>query len=496
MAAYLRKRLDGRRLIVVANREPYAHEQTPDGVRCVEPEGGLVSVLDPVLRSTGGTWVAHGNGSGDRRTSDERGRLTVPPGLGAYTLRRVWLGREEEEGWYHRACHRGIWPLCHAVFHPPEFDEDAWKEYRGVNEKFAQAVVEEAGREDCLILVQNYHFALLPRILRNRLGPSTICSFWHLPWPHPDVFRNCPWKADLLEGMLDSDLVCFHLKEHGDSFLEAARREAGAAVDPVLGTARVGLRPTRVRPDPISVDCEDLTRAATGPETAARVDAWKARLSLGSQRVLLSVGRFDYTEGVPERIRAYARLLELHPEYRGRILLLEVAIPIRGSLPTYTRFQSEAVRLIEEVNRTYGTDSWQPVVVVSEHQPRSQLVALYRLADVCLVTSLHDGMSLVAKEYVSARPDGRGVLVLSQNSGAARELRDAVLVNPFDVAETAGALRHALEMPDDVREERSRKLRSVVESRNVFRWAGKLFKEALTAPETSLASQQDHGKDS
>lgn len=478
---YLRRRLGDHRLIVVASREPYTHEQTPGEIQCIEPDSGLISALDPILRNTGGTWVAHGSGSGDRQTADDKDRLRVPPGAEAYILRRVWLNRQEQDGFYYRACHQGLWPLCHIAYHRPVFDQDAWEEYVRVNEKFAQAVVEEAGSEKCLVLVQNFHFALVPRLLRDRLPSAIICQFWHLPWPSSDVFRSYPWRRELLKGLLGSDLVSFHLQEHCDSFLESVTREIPAEVNRGLRQVRFGDRTTRVRPNPISVDFEEISREALSQETIQNCEGWKSRLSLGSRRLLLAVGRFDYAEGVPERIRAFGRLLELHPEYRGKIMLLEVAIPIRGTLPTYSRFQSEAIALIEEVNRAFGTAEWRPVTVVSEHQSRTALTALYRLADVCLVTSLHDGMSLVAKEYISARPDGRGALVLSSYSGAARELREAILVNPFDVDNMAIAFRGALEMTPSERESCFRRLRSVVESRNVFWWAGKLLREAFVS---------------
>jgi len=494
MSGYLKRRLGDRRLIVVANREPYLHEQTPSGIRCTEPDGGLISILDAVLRATGGTWIAHSTGSGDRQTVDDQSRLRVPPGSDDYTLRRVWLNREEEDAWYYRCCHEGLWPLCHAAYHPPRFDLEAWERYVRVNEKFAQAIVEEAGSEKCLVLVQNYHFALLPKVIRSRINSSIICHFWHIPWPPFEIFRNCPWRKEILDGLLGSDLVSFQLEDHCSSFLEAVRREAVAEGDPVQGEARRSGRTTLVRPDPISVDSEDLALAAHSVETRTRCEEWRARLSLGDQRILLSVGRFDYTEGVPERIRAFSRLLDVHPEYRGKIALLEVAIPIRGNLPTYTRFQSEAIALIEEVNKAYGTDTWRPIIVISEHQSRRSLVALYQLADICLVTPVHDGMSLIAKEYVAARPDGRGALILSANSGAARELQDAILVNPFDIPEMSGAMRHALELSGADRETRFQKLRSIVASRNVFRWAGKLLRDALAVPSPTSLTSLGHGK--
>jgi trehalose 6-phosphate synthase len=493
MVGYLRRRLGGRRLIVVANREPYVHEWTPDGIRFAGPEGGLVSALDPILQGAGGTWIAHGSGSGDRETADVLGRINVPPGTEAYTLRRVWLTGQEEDDFYYRCCHEGIWPLCHTAYHRPQFSEDAWEAYGRVNRKFAQAVVEEAGNDPCVVLIQNYHFALLPQLLRPLLPSAILCHFWHIPWPAVDVLGTFPWRKDLLDGLLGSDVILFHLEEHRAGFLEAVRRETEAKVDSETSEVRGPGKMTRVRSAPISVDSEALSREALSKETSRKVDEWRSRLLLGSRKVLLSVGRFDYTEGFPERVRAFRRLLEIHPEYHDKVVLVEIAIPPRGALPTYTRFRSEAVALVEDVNRAFGTAQWQPVIVVCEDQSRSALTALYRLADVCLVTSLHDGMSLVAKEYLSARPDGQGALVLSNRSGAARELHEAILTDPFDVCEMAGAIRYALEMPADERERIFRKLRSVVQSRNVFRWAGKLFKEALSADRPTVKRLVEDG---
>lgn len=493
MDTYVRELLGDRRLILVANREPYIHVFTPDGIRAVEPDSGVVSALDPVMRATGGTWVAHGSGSADRETADDRGRIKVPQGSEAYTLRRVWLNREEEEGYYYGVANQGLWPLCHIAYERPTFEKQSWKQYERVNEKFAEAVADEAGNDKCLVFVQDYHFALLPRYLRRLLPSAILCHFWHIPWPNPEVFRICPWKKEILEGLLGNDLLAFHIQYHCNNFLEAIDRELEARIDRERQSVTFQGKTTLIRAHPISVDFDGFTQLATSDETARRSEELRKQFALGDRRVLLSVGRIDYTKGIPERIRAYQRLLETHPEYRGKVVLLKIAIPSRSQIPSYSRHQHDVVTLIEEVNRTFGTPEWRPIVVTNEHQNRASLAAFFRLADTCLVTSLHDGMNLVAKEFVAARPDGQGALVLSSYTGAARELTDAVLVNPYAIDETAEGILSALEMSAAERESRMSRMRLVIQSHNVFRWAGKLLKEAVGISTPTPIGQTSHG---
>jgi trehalose 6-phosphate synthase len=471
-------RLAGFRLVAVANREPYIHVRTPSGVTCVQPDSGVVAALDPVMRAAGGTWVAHGSGTADRDTADKKGRLAVPANDPRYTLRRVWLTKEEEQGYYYGFSNEGLWPLCHIAYQRPSFEESDWAHYVRVNEKFADAVVEECGDQRSLVFVQDYHFALLPKLVKQRLPGAIVFQFWHIPWPNPEAFRICPWKQELLDGLLGNDLLAFHIQYHANNFLEAIDRELEARIDRERFTVTFRGSTTLVRPHPISVDFDAITAQASSPETADLVGALRRRHGLEGVRVLLAAGRLDYTKGVVERLSAFDRLLKRRPDLVEKVALVEIGVPSRTHIRTYQRLQDDLDRLVEEINWRYGTSTWRPVVFIKEHQDPRTLIAFYRLADACLVTSLHDGMNLVAKEFVAARSDGRGVLVLSRFTGAARELTQALLVNPYAVDATAEALAQALSMTPEEEQARMARLRETVRDYNVYKWAGRLLAEA------------------
>jgi trehalose 6-phosphate synthase len=478
LRALVTDRLAAFKFVTVANREPYIHLKTPGGVRVVQPDSGVVTALDPVMKATGGTWVAHGSGTADRETADARGRLAVPPGQAKYTLRRVWLSKEEEQGYYYGFSNEALWPLCHIAYQRPLFEKTDWNHYARVNEKFADAVVQECGGDKSLIFVQDYHFALLPKLVKERLPMATVFQFWHIPWPNPEMFRICPWKEEILEGLLGNDLLAFHIQHHANNFLEAIDRELEARIDRERFNVTFRKSVTQIRPHPISVDFDAISAQAASAATADLAGALRHRHGLDGVRVLLAAGRLDYTKGILERHRALARLFDRHPEHLEKVTLVEIAVPSRTHIRAYQRFQDDLEAAVEETNWKYGTTSWQPIVFIKEHQDARTLIAFYRLADVCLVTSLHDGMNLVAKEFVAARADGQGALVLSRFTGAARELTQAVLVNPFAVDATAEALHDAVTMPPEERHSRMARMRETVRDYNVYKWAGRLLAEA------------------
>ncbi len=490
--ALLSDRLADYRFICVANREPYIHVKGPSGVRCTEPDSGVVSALDPVLRATGGTWIAHGSGSADREAADEKGRVRVPPGDERYTLRRVWLTEEEEEGYYYGLSNEGLWPLCHIAYQRPVFRKEDWKQYVAVNEKFAEAVVDEIGQSRALVFVQDYHFALLPKMVKDRAPNAIVCQFWHIPWPNPEAFRICPWKREILEGLLGNDLLAFHIQHHCNNFLETVDRELEARIDRERHSVVLRGSATLIRPHPISTDFERFSQEAASPSSAERQAAIRKKFRVSGLKILLSVGRMDYTKGIVERLQALDTLLARHPEWIGKIALMEIGIPSRTRISRYRFLQEEIESLVTQINRKYRTGSWKPIYLIREHQDSATLASFYRMADVCLVTSLHDGMNLVAKEYVAARSDGRGVLVLSQFTGAARELSQALIVNPYAVDELAEWIHQALSMPAEEQSARLERMRMVVREHNVYRWAGKLLGEAarveLAGSEVPLAT--------
>ena len=473
----VRRRVGNAKLIVVANREPYIHRRDNGVVRCTRPASGLTTALDPVMRACGGVWVAHGSGDADREVCDTFGRVQVPPDHPSYILRRVWLSKEEEERYYYGFANSTLWPLCHQAYCRPAFDPGDWEIYRRVNERFAAAVLEEARGGPALVFVQDYHFALLPRLLKAARADLVVAQFWHIPWPNPETFRVCPWAEPILEGMLGNDLLSFHTQYHCNNFLETVDRTLECRIEADHFTvSRRGQR-TRVRPQPISVD-PDLAGEYLAGNWKARSDDLRKRLGVADCPLLLGVDRIDYTKGIPERLRAVGRLLEKHPELKEQFQFLQIGSPSRSSLPAYQAINDEVQSTAAAVNERHATPTWKPVVFHGETVTPEHLFPLFRSAAVCVVSSLHDGMNLVAKEYVTARDDEQGVLLLSRFTGAASELQDSVSVNPYDIDGFADALYVALTMPQAEQQRRMRRMRAQVTDHNVYRWAGMLLSEA------------------
>ncbi len=499
LVAALGNRLKNTHLVIVANREPYIHVKQPPqplgwwarlrrqrpkaDITWVRPASGLVTALDPVMRAWGGTWVAHGSGSGDRDVSDANGRVKVPPDKPAYTLRRVWLTQEEEDGYYHGVANGAIWPLCHIAFARPEFNESDWDAYSRVNRRFAETVIEEIGDRPAIVFVQDYHFTLLPRFIKDTRPDVTVCQFWHIPWPNPEAFRVCPWAEEMLHGLLGNDLLSFHIQYHCNNFLETVERTLEARVDYEHFAVVRGGRATHVKPFAISIDPDLWAGPARANERQAESRAVRRALGLGSERIIFGIDRLDYTKGIPDRIRAFERMLKRHPEWHRRVVFVQVGAPSRDQLMRYKALSQEVEDTVALVNQSFGTTGWRPVVYLREHRDPVEIAAMYRAADVCVVSSLHDGMNLVAKEFIASRTDYRGVLVLSRFTGAARELHEAVLVNPFAVDEFADALHGALVMPEDQQMRRMRTLHDRVASQTVYDWAAGILRSASAMAE-------------
>ena len=486
-------RLGGAKLIVVANREPYVHRYRDGEVEWIRPAGGLTTALDPVMQACGGVWVAHGSGDADAEVCDENGRVGVPPDDPSYLLRRVWLTKEEEEGYYYGFANSTLWPLCHQVFCRPTFEPSDWETYRRVNQTFAEAVLEEARGGPALVFVQDYHFALLPRLLKDARPDLVVAQFWHIPWPNTEKFVVCPWANDLLDGMLGNDLLGFHTQGDCNNFLDCVDRTLECRIDRERFAVTRGGQDTTVRPFPISVD-PGLADEYLGDDWERRAFAIRKKYRLGNRPLIVGVDRVDYTKGIPERLRGLARLLEKHPELKGKFHFVQVGAPSRTHLTAYRDLTEEVNDLAEKINWEHGSDSWRPVVFLNEHYGPKDIFVLYRMAAGCVVSSLHDGMNLVAKEFVTARGDDQGVLVLSKFTGAARELHEAVQVNPFDVEQMADGLHAALTMPPEEQERRMRRMRAQVEDNNIYRWAGTLLSAiGKLVPDSVLASGASSG---
>lgn len=473
----LNQDLAGDQILVVSNREPYIHVNTPNGVKVQRPASGLVTAVEAVMRACSGTWIAHGAGSADRDTVDASDHVPVPPENPSYTLRRVWLSKEEEQGYYYGFANEGLWPLCHIAHVRPVFRSSDWAEYVKVNQRFADAVIQEARSDNPVVLVQDYHFALLPRMVRAVLPKATIITFWHIPWPNPESFGICPWREEILDGMLGSTILGFHTPFHRKNFLDTVDRYLETRIENEASTVSYGNELTQVKPYPISIAWPQ-----PGPDecdvAACRAEIRQALALPADQLLGIGVDRLDYTKGIVERFQAVERMLELHPDMVGKFTFVQIAAPTRSSLDEYQNFEARVRALAQRINQRFSSGSYLPIVLKTEHHEQAQLRTYFRASEVCSVTSLHDGMNLVAKEFIASRDDEQGVLILSQFTGAARELHEALIVNPYHIEEGAEALYRALRMPADEQRERMRTMRVRVRDFNVYRWAGRMLQDA------------------
>src|SRR5579863_3390369 len=475
----VRDHLHSAQVIIVSNREPYIHNFDADKNPVVQvPASGMVTALEPIMRACSGVWVAHGAGTADRATVDRYDQIRVPPDDPSYTLRRVWLTEEQELGYYYGFCNEGLWALCHLAYVRPAFRASDWRFYEEVNAKFAEVVAAESSTDSPVILIQDFHFALLPHLIRKKVPKATIALFWHIPWPNAETFGVCPWKRELLMDMLSADILGFHTRYHCQNFLATVDRFVECQIDHEHMTVTLQGHVCQVVPYPISIEWPPRQLDALPPVAQCRADV-RNRYGIREGVTLgLGVERWDFTKGIIERFQAIEILLERRPQLRGKVTLLQIAAPSRSKLPAYHALQEQTAAERTRINQKFGTESWQPIILVDTQQTPHTVWELYRGADFCIVNSLHDGMNLVAKEFAAARDDEDGVLILSTFAGASRELLEALLVNPFDVLETAAAIETAIQMPREQRRERMQLMRRTVKENNVYRWAGRMLMDA------------------
>ncbi len=470
LVSWAQAHLPGRRLVVVSNREPYSHRKADGRVETVRNAGGLTVALDAVMQALGGIWVAHGSGDADRDVVDAHDRIACPPDRPRYTLRRVWLSRRDHAQYYSGFANSALWPLCHVVYVRPRFRHSDWNSYREVNRRFAEAVLEEVGDQPALVFIQDYHLALAARFLKERRPDLQVAMFWHIPWPNPEVFRVLPWREEVLAGMLANDVVGFHIRRHATNFLDSVAETLEARVDLERLAVDRGGRRTWVRSFAISVDAEEIAAMAETAEARKTEVEIRERLGLQGCKIGLGVDRMDYTKGIPERLEGLNRMFEKYPEWRGRFAFVQIGVPSRIELREYRNVQVRARRWAAGINRRYPRPEGQTVNYIETNLDFRELVPYYRMADLCTVTSLHDGMNLVAKEYLAASPDLDGALVLSPFTGAARELERAWIASPYDREALADAYHAALSEPPEARRERMAALRETVLRRNIFDW--------------------------
>jgi Trehalose-6-phosphate synthase len=429
------------------------------------------------MRATGGLWIACGGGEADREAVDSNNKVIVPPEEPLYTLKRVWLTKEEIDGYYYGFSNQALWPLCHSTYVKPIFDESHWDTYKKVNNIFAQNVLEEIEGRKALVFIQDYHFALLPCLIKEASPETTIAQFWHIPWPKQQVFDTCPWQEEILDGLLGNDLLGFHTVRHCRNFLTTVNRATKARVNYERAEITWDERGIKVQPFPISIDFKQLSWEAQSSEIKEEIKRLKGELRLSDKVIGIGIDRLDYTKGIPQKLMAIDYFLDKWPEYKGKLVFIEVGVPTRTEIPSYKELGEDIDALVEKINLKHGAEDWKPVITLLGPLPSNTLAALRSMADLCIVSSLHDGMNLVAKEFIASKHDNGGILLLSSLTGAARELNDALLINPLALDRFAASIKKALDMPQPEKRRRMARKRSIVRRNNIYKWAADIVLE-------------------
>jgi trehalose 6-phosphate synthase len=467
-------------IYVVSNREPvmHIHDHTTMETKVITPAGGVVTAIHPILSAAGGTWIAHGSGNADKQFVNSKDKLGIPPGDMRYILKRVWLSKEEEEGYYYGFSNEGLWALCHNTHTRPIFRDKDWQMYKKVNMKFAEAVVHELPANNPLVFIQDYHFSMLGKYIKQKRPDAIVALFWHIPWPNPEAFSICPYQEQILDGMLGCDLIGFHIQNHCNNFLDTANRLLESRVDTERHSVIRFGKETFIRPFPISIDSTNPAESYS-PEVLRQVEKLRKELNLENKIVAVGVDRIDYTKGIIERLMAVDRFLEKYSEYRNRFVFIQLGAPSRTHIKRYHELISEIDELVDKINWKYQQENWKPVIYLKRHFSQIEIEPYYALADIGIVSSLHDGMNLVAKEYVFAKKDRSGILLLSQFAGASKELSEAILINPYSIKEFAENIKLAIELPVEEKKRRMQNMRDVIVENNVFKWAGNIISELI-----------------
>ena len=478
---FIRDTAKDRKIVIVSNREPYIHTKVGNKITYYTPASGMVTAMEPVIRAAGGTWIAHGSGDADQLVTDKKDRIAVPPDDPKYTLKRVWLTQEEEARYYNGFCNEGLWPLCHTAYTRPVFRKDDWEEYKQVNAKFAQALLSEIRSDKkTLILIQDFHFALLPRMIKNSRPDATVGLFWHIPWVSAESFSVCPWKKEILDGMLGADLIGFHTQLHCNNFIETVGRELESLIDFEQFSVTRHNHISFIKPFPISIAFSNgYEHHAPDTAEAAKRKNLLRRAGVTSKYIGLGVDRLDYTKGILERLKAIEIVLSRYPQHQGELTFVQIGAPTRTKVKRYREFEQEVIREVERINNRFKTRTWKPIIFIERHHSHEEISNWYQSANICLVTSLHDGMNLVAKEFVATRGDNKGVLILSQFAGASKELKDALIVNPYNGEQTAEAIHTALTMSPSEQTRRMKKMREAVRRHNVYRWSAEYLRTMI-----------------
>jgi trehalose 6-phosphate synthase len=478
---FIKNNLSDYNFIVVSNKQPYEHNLQKGKVVCSRGSGGVITAIEPIMQASNGTWIAVGNGTADKKVVDKKNIIKVPTDNPKYSLKRIWLTKEENKRYYYGYSNEALWPLCHMAFQRPTFRKEDWEYYKNVNEKFCDAILEEIDGEKAFIWIQDYHLCLLPQMLKEKAKPEQliIAHFWHIPWPNYEIFRICPQKEEILKGLLANDLLGFHITYHCNNFVDVIDREIEAKIDRENSSVIHNEQKTKIQAFPISIDFERINDLSKTNEVDDIIKEFKEEYSLNGQKVIVGAERIDYTKGIPERFMVIDRLLEAHPELIGKVTFLQLGQMSRIHIDKYKVLNDKLNSLVEEINWKYSTDNWEPIIFVRQNLNFKQLIALFKLSDVLVVSSLHDGMNLVAKEFIASRSDNNGVLVLSKFTGVARELTEAIQFNPYDLEDFCSRIYEALIMEEEEKQTRLEKMRQIVKEENIYVWAKNIMSELL-----------------
>jgi len=460
------------KLILVSNREPYSHHLRKEKIVCQSTGGSLVSVLDPLMQERGNTWIAWGSGNADFNVTDSHQRVHVPEEKPLYWLRRIKLSEKEVRDYYVGFSNRTLWPLVHLMVDKVQFNNDYWNVYKEVNERFANITVEQFKKND-FVWVQDYQLALVPSLIRKKRKKAKIAFFFHLPWPPWEIFRILPQKREILNGILGADLIGFHTDSYVRNFLDCVREEFNLKPDNESITFRK--RKILCKAFPLGVDFDGF-RKNSELRKPAEV-AKEIRKSINTEFMFLGVDRLDYSKGIPQKLNAFNAFLKKHPSFNKRVVLVQILTPSRSRTKEYNELEKEIDFLTGKINGEYQKLFWVPIRCLDRFVPKERLLGYYKAADVALVTPLIDGMNLVAKEFIASKKDNNAVLILSDFAGAAKELKGAIRVNPFDENSMVEAIKKALTMKPETKRKKFKLMKKQLQEKDIYFWLNSFLNE-------------------
>lgn len=473
--------LKNRTIIAVSNLEPYIHTKAGNSTTYHVPASGLITAIEPIMQACGGIWIAQGSGNADKLVVDEHDKMQVPPEEPKYTLKRIWLTEKEIKGFSYGLSDQAMYPLFHMAHTRPTFNENDWDEYNHVNEKFAASILAEIKHlKKPVIFIQDFQFTLLPRMIKEKRPDATIGLFWHIPWVSAESFSICPWKKEIVDGMLGADLIGFHTQLYCNNFIDTVGHELEALINYEQFTITRNAHVSLIKPFPISIAFYQEEKTEIKYKETPEGEALLKSLGIHTKYIGIGVDRLDYIKGILDRFTGIEIFFELYPSMKEQLTFIQVSSPSETTSKKYLDFVNTVEKEVERINAKLKTKNWKPIIFMPKHHSHKELVEYYKIADFCLVTSLHDGMNLVCKEYVASRDDEKGVLILSQFAGAAKELKDALVINPYNGKQTAEAIHTALEMPFTEQTKRMRKMRAVVKNYNIYRWSAEFLKTLMS----------------